>query len=86
MRLKHAGSIYVLVNLCYNLSTMTAIKSKRVQMFMDVDVYNALREFMKEKYGPNARNLTSTIQGFVIDKLREKGYWPPTNVNIDQED
>ncbi len=51
------------------------MSTKRLQLFIDEGVHDALRKYMVAKYGPNPRNVSSVIQGFIVKELESKGFW-----------
>lgn len=51
------------------------MSKKRLQLFIDEGVHHALRRYMMTKYGPNPRNLSSVIQGFIVKELESEGFW-----------
>lgn len=46
----------------------------RVMLFIDKGVLASLREYMKAKYGPNSRNISSVFQMAVIELLKREGH------------
>ncbi len=59
--------------MCYSICIVKA--TKRLQVFIDAQVLTALREYMKVKYGPNARNISAVVQMIMIEHLKKEGCW-----------
>ncbi len=51
------------------------MSTKRLQLFVDEGVHSALRKYMEAKYGPNSRNISSVVQGFIVKELKNEGFW-----------
>lgn len=51
--------------------------TKRLQLFLNRDIHAALKEYAKNKFGPNSRNTSAIVQSFIIEALRKEGFWPP---------
>ena len=51
------------------------VSTKRLQLFVDEGVHTALRKYMEAKYGPNPRNVSSVVQGFIVKELESAGLW-----------
>jgi len=64
--------VYFALMLVYNKGIMS---TKRLQVFVDKGVHDALRKYMESKYGPNPRNLSSVIQGLIVKELESEGFW-----------
>jgi hypothetical protein len=46
---------------------------------MDPEVYESLQRYIKDHFGPSARSTTAVVQSFIIDRLKDLGYWDTKN-------
>ncbi len=51
------------------------MSTKRLQLFVDDGVHNALRKYMEARYGPSSRNISAVVQGFIVKELKNEGFW-----------
>lgn len=55
------------------------MSTKRLQLFVDEGVHKSLRRYMEAKYGPNSRNISAVVQGFIVKELKSEGFWDGGN-------
>lgn len=58
-------------------------RSVKMQLFINEEVERALRLYMKEAFGPNARNISAVFQQAIMEHLKIRGYWPVEGKDVE---